>query len=140
MAPKLQFGCTLPGGLLRLVNGEGALMEDSAPGAVSGTATVALVGADPHSRDLNADALRHAGYSVIGLATCEQLIALLAGGTAVDCLVVSEGLKPTNARRLVAEVRSLCPELRTIIWELDRSNGANQVCEAVEQILVDTNS
>jgi DNA-binding NtrC family response regulator len=97
---------------------------------------VVLVGADSCWRDLNADTLRHAGYSVIGLATCEQLITLLAGGTAVDCLVVSEGLKPTNARQLVSEVRSLCPELRTIVWELDRSDGVDQICEAVEQLLV----
>ena len=140
MAPKLQFGCTAPIASLRTVDEQDTLKEDPASGAVAGTATVALVGADPYRRDLNADVLRHAGYSVVDLATCEQLIALLAGGTAVDCLVVSEDLKPTNARKLVSEIRSLCPELRAIVWELDRSDGVDQICAAVEWLLVDADA
>lgn len=110
-------------------------MEDPASTAVAGTATVAILSADPHARRLNADTLRRAGYSVIDVAAGEELLDLLAGGTAVDCLVVTEGFEPTNARRFVTEARSLCRELRTIIWELDRSNGAEQICEAVEQLL-----
>jgi hypothetical protein len=137
IAEPLQPSCTPPGALVGTSDEVSTLMEDPASTAVAQTATVVIVGADPCARRLNAGTLRRAGYSVIDLATREQLLDLLAGGAAVDCLVVSEGFESTNARRLVAEARSLCRELRTIIWELDRSSGIGQVCEAVEQLLVD---